>query len=363
MKSHTGKEQLPMSIEGRIRSFAQLGHLFRLFGSTSPYPGLSCGLTEVEYMRFDELLRSAVFRNAWFTEDQVRHMLGSLAGMLSEASLRTWIAAYPHLDGLDPKPRTVGTIMAGNIPLVGFHDLLCVLLAGHLARVKASSDDAGLTPAVVELLRLIAPDLGERIVLVDGKLGAVDAVIATGSNNTARYFDHYFGHLPRIVRRNRSSVALLDGTETDMELEALGEDLFRYFGLGCRNVSKILIPEAFDLDRIFKAIFPWNHLTQHNKWLNNYEYHKAIWLLDQVPLIENGFVLFKEDRALHSPLGSIYFERYSDRTAALADLEEQAERIQCVVGHGFVPFGQSQHPGPGDYADGVDTLRFLTELT
>lgn len=339
----------------------QLGRLFGLFGRQADWPGHACGLNDAEYKAFDEVLLRAQSRNAWFTEENVRHMLRSLAAMLDPGALRHWLAGYPDIER-ERGTKTIGLITAGNIPLVGFHDLLCVLLSGHHVRVKLSSDDAGLTTAVVDLLHLIAPDLAASVTLAEGKLGEVDAVIATGSNNTARYFEHYFGHLPRIIRKNRTSVAVLDGTETDEELTGLGEDLFRYFGLGCRNVSKLYVPQDFDLDRVFKAIHPWASLSLHNKWVNNYEYHKAIWLMDRVPLLENGSVLFKEDAGLHSPLGSIYYERYAQRSAVNDALNARQEHIQCVVAHGQVPFGQAQCPGPQDYADGVDTMRFLLSM-
>jgi hypothetical protein len=281
--------------------------------------------------------------------------------MLQPASLAAWTDGYPLL-AQPREPRTVGIIMAGNIPFVGFQDLLCVLLSGHVARVKPSSDDAGLTPSLVEVLRLLAPDLAEGITVTPGKLGEVDAVIATGSNNTARYFEHYFGHLPLIVRKGRTSVAVLDGTETEAELAALGEDIFRYFGLGCRNVSKVYIPQDFDLDRLFGAIFPWKGIVDHGKYGNNYDYNKAIWLMERVPMLENGFVILKEDAAIASPVAALYYERYTNRSVVEAVLTEKAGAIQCVVGHGHVPFGEGQCPGPGEYADGVDTLVFLLEL-
>ena len=302
-----------MPLEERIAAFVQMGRLFALFGEGQPWPGHSCGLSEGEYASFEECILRAKSRNGWFTEENVRHMLRSLSAMLQLGPLNAWLSSYEDPVGSQttanqqPTTKTVGLITAGNIPLVGFHDLLCVLLSGHRDRLKISSDDAGLINAVLELLRLIAPDLAARVSIAEQKLGEVDAVIATGSNNTARYFEHYFGHLPRIIRKNRTSVAVLDGTESELELEALGEDLFRYFGLGCRNVGKLFIPQGFDLDRVFKAIYPWERIGNHHKWANNYDYHKAIWLMDRVPLLENGFVLFKEDTGLHSPIGSIYY--------------------------------------------------------
>jgi hypothetical protein len=342
-------------------AFVQLGKLFGLFGNGVSWPGHSCGLGQVEFEAFDQAVRSAARYNAWFTEENVRHMLRSLSAMLGEDQLNAWLARYAA-SANSVLQRTVGVIAAGNIPLVGFHDLLCVLLTGHRLRLKPSSDDAGLTAAVVQVLGLIAPDLEERVFVAREKLGQVDALIATGSNNTARYFEHYFRHVPRIIRKNRTSVAVLDGTESREELAALGEDIFRYFGLGCRNVSKLYVPEDFDLDRFFGAIVEWGVIAQHHKWANNYDYHKAIWLMDHVPLIENGFVLLKEDAGLHSPLGSLFYERYRRIEEVRSTLKDRAEEIQCVVGHAGVPFGAAQCPGPTDYADGVDTMRFLLEL-
>lgn len=358
--SHPGTlEPPPLAV--RLEAFVQLGRAFALFGAGAPWPGHASGLTEAEFQAFDAMLRQAAQRNGWYTEANVRHALAALARMLHRDALEAWAARYPALAGAIA-PRTVGIVMAGNIPFVGFHDLLCVLLSGHAARVKCASDDAGLTPAVLGLLERSAPDLAARAAIVPGKLGEVDAVIATGSTNTSRYFEHYFGHLPRIVRKGRTSVAVLDGTETATELAAFGEDVFRYFGLGCRNVGKIFLPRHFDLDRLFGAFFPWKDIIAHHKYANNYEYNKAVWLLDRVPIVENGFLLMKEAPALHSPVAALYYERYDDRTAVEERLAQEAQHLQCIVGHGHVPFGEGQYPSPGDYADGVDTLAFLAGL-
>ena len=223
-----------------------------------------------------------------------------------------------------------------------FHDLLCVLISGHHARVKCSSQDDVLLPAVLDMLERFHPGIRDRVEFVQGKLGAVDAVIATGSNNTARYFDHYFGHVPRIVRRSRVSVAVLDGSESEAELAALGEDIFRYFGLGCRNVAKLYVPRAFDLDRFFTAIYPWKDVIHHGKYGNNYDYNRAVWLLEQIPFLENGFLLVKEDAAFASPVASVHVQRYDEREEVDRELRSNAEAIQCIVGHGHVPFGKSQ---------------------
>ncbi len=375
MHSGTSGKVRSITLEQRIGALVQLGKLFSLFGGNAPWPGHSSGLNEVEFAEFNETVTGAQHRNGWFTEENVRHMLKSLALMLDEQALHEWSNTYqlaigtalsaadqPTTNNEQRTPRTIGIITAGNIPLVGFHDLLCVLISGNRARVKCSSDDARLTPAVVKLLGHIAPDLAAQVVFAEGKLGEVDALIATGSNNTTRYFDHYFKEVPRIVRKGRTSIAILDGSETEEELTALGEDIFRYFGLGCRSVTKLCVPRDFDLDRLFKAIYPWNMIALHNKYANNYDYHKAIWLMDRVPLLENGFILLKEDEGLTSPVGSLYYQRHDDRSALNTSIASKAESIQCIVGHGHVPFGQAQCPGIGDYADGVDTMEFLIAL-
>ncbi len=348
--------QLPFEL--RLGAFIQLGNVFGLFGRSVTWPGFSCGLSEDEYAGFEQAIDRSGIVNGWFTPANVRHMLGSLSAMLEEQSLRSWLPTAPT----PGTQRSVGIIMAGNIPMVGFHDLLCVVLSGHRARVKLSSQDNVLLPAALALLERSAPGINELVTVDEAKLGAVDAIIATGSNNTARYFEHYFGHLPRLLRKGRVSVAVLDGSESDSELGALGEDVFRYFGLGCRNVSKLYVPRNFDLDRFFGAIYPWKDIVNHNKYGNNYDYNKAVWLLERVDLVENGFLLVREAEALASPVASVHIERYDDRATVLSELSSRREEIQCIVGHGHVPFGRSQYPAVDDYADGMDTMTFLKSI-
>lgn len=352
---------LTPALAERVAALSQLGQVMALIGRGTPWPGHVCGLAEEEYVQLDATVRRAHLVNGWFTEENVRHAFASWGEALQADALQRWVNAYPGLTA-QHEARTVGLILAGNIPVVGLHDLLCVWLAGHRARVKCSSQDPALLPALFGVLDRFSPGASDQVEFLSGKLGAVDAVIATGSDNTARYFEHYFGHLPRIVRKSRMSVAVLDGTETPEELAALGEDIFRYFGLGCRNVSRIHVPTDFDLDRFFTAIYPWNGIVQHNKYGNNYDYTRALWLLDGVKFLENGFMLLREDPALASPVASVHYNRYEDPSQLALSLTAEAERIQCIVGHGHLPFGTAQHPGLADYADGVDTMRFLLDL-
>lgn len=347
------------AIAARTAALAQLGCILAAIGRGAPWPGHEVGATASEYEALDALVRGAVQHNGWATEANVRHAFKAWGEALTADALQSWLA--PYADQLEQArtQRTVGLVLAGNVPLVGLHDVLCVWLGGHNAVVKCSSQEPALVPALVQQLDRLLPGTAERVRFASGPIGEVDAVIATGSDNTARYFEHYFGHLPRIVRKSRVSVAVLDGSETDAELTALGDDIFRYFGLGCRNVAKLYVLADFDLDRVFGALLPWAHVAQHNKYGNNYDYTRAIWMLDRIAFLENGFVLVKEDKALASPMATLFYERYADATEVQLTLKEHAHKIQCVVGHGHVPFGQAQSPALQEYADGVDTLEFL----
>lgn len=346
----------------RLAALAQLGTVMGMVGRSEEWPGHSCGLGEAEYVELDDRVRRACITNGWATEENVRHAFRAWSSALDMEALDTWLGAYPTAGGAPGPQRTVGLVLAGNIPAVGLHDVLCVLVSGHQARVKCSSQDPELIPGLLSVLDRFWPGTSGRVRFVTGKLGEVDAVIATGSNNTARYFEHYFGHLPRIVRKSRVSVAVLDGTETREELADLGEDIFRYFGLGCRNVAKLYVPQDLLLDRFFEAIYPWNDIVNHNKYGNNYDYTRALWLLDGVTFLDNGFLLLKQDKALASPMATVFYDTYSSRADLEAELSERSGEIQCIVGHGHVPFGKAQYPALSDYADGVETMRFLLDL-
>ncbi|MCB0762940.1 MAG: acyl-CoA reductase, partial [Flavobacteriales bacterium] len=252
---------------------------------------------------------------------------------------------------------------AGNIPLVGFHDVMCVLLSGHKAKLKFSSDDNKLFPLLLQVLVKLEPQFAGYMDTTDGKLEGFDAVLATGSNNTSRYFEHYFGHVPHIIRRNRHSAAVLTGSESDEELKALGHDIFDYFGLGCRSVSKLYLPNGYDFNTFFGAIFDFGDIVNHHKYANNYDYNKAVWLLNKEDLLDNGFVLLRKSTDMTSPTGSLHYEFYDSLDQVRTDLQARSEEIQCVVGEGFVPFGKSQSPRLNDYADGVDTMVWLAQLS
>lgn len=310
---------------------------------------------------FKNIAESTQHHNAWFTTTEVNKALASLSKMLNKQDLEIW---FEHIN-INPSPKKVGLILAGNIPLVGFHDVLCVLATGNIAMIKMSSADDKLLPALLKQLIAFEPELAAQISYVE-RLKDFDAIIATGSNNSSRYFDYYFGKVPNIIRKNRNSVAVLSGKETTAELENLGNDIFDYFGLGCRNVSKIYVPEGYEMKNFFEPIEQYQKIIDHFKYNNNYDYNKSIYLVNGVKHLDNGFVLVKEDENFVSPLAVLFYEEYTSIEQIEAKLNEHEEQIQCVVSNlplqikkEKVGFGDSQNPKLWDYADNVNTIEFL----
>ncbi|WEK18321.1 MAG: acyl-CoA reductase [Candidatus Pedobacter colombiensis] len=313
---------------------------------------------------FKNLILSASNNNAWFTVAEVQKALHALHQMLNQQDLETWFKSIRVSD----TPKKVGLILAGNIPLVGFHDVISVLATGNIALIKLSSADDKLLPALLTELIKIEPLLADHIVYVD-RLKDFDAVIATGSNNTSRYFDYYFGKGPNIIRKNRNSVAVITGNERKEELALLGHDIFDYFGLGCRNVSKLYIPEDYDIKNFFEPIGNFKDIINHFKYNNNYDYNKSIYLVNLKHHYDNGFLLLTEDESLSSPLAVLYYETYTNLEQLEELLRNKAEDIQCIVSNAplkldtaILAFGQSQRPKLWDYADNVNTIDFLNSL-
>lgn len=309
------------------------------------------------------LIRTAHHHNAWFTPEYTLQSMTSMGEMLNEADLTTWFSQWTDEE---VTPKKVGLILAGNIPLVGLHDIICVLAAGHIALIKQSSQDQKLIPALLKKLVEAKPGFGELIQYID-RLQGYDAVIATGSNNSSRYFEYYFSKVPHIIRKNRNSVAVLTGDETTEQLKALGKDIFDYFGLGCRNISKIYVPEGYEFGTFFQAIEEFNTLADHHKYYHNYEYNKSIFLVNSDKHYDNGFVLVKKDQRLASPLAVLFYEEYQDLETVTAELNALSEAIQCTVSGTSIngetlPYGSAQHPRLWDYADGINTMDFLTSL-
>jgi hypothetical protein len=309
-----------------------------------------------------ELSVAAHRKNNWFTPENTLESLTAIAQQfLSEENLTAWANQYAEPENA----LKIGVIMAGNIPAVGFHDALCVLISGHILLAKPSSDDPVLIPGLLEKLIEIEPEFASHILFVD-RLNDSDAYIATGSDNTARYFHYYFSKKPNIIRKNRSSLAVISGQETDVELFALGKDMLQYYGLGCRNVSKLFVPKGYDFTKFFEAIQPLDSLyLNHHKYFNNYEYNKSILLVNRTVHYDNGFLMLTESPALVSPISVVHYETYENMEEVKNYLSQNAEKIQCVVSHAkelpaAVPFGKTQQPGLSDYADNVDTMNFLS---
>ncbi|RAV29970.1 acyl-CoA reductase [Sinomicrobium soli] len=344
-------------------AFVQLGAFMAQFGTEVPVRNESVAHNDLFYEAFKKQLQLAETHNGWFTPSNLAFALDQWGAALRRENLLDWLSAYPLEKAT---PQRIAVIMAGNIPLVGFHDFMSVLLCGHSVIVKQSSNDRHLLPFLAKYLEHVNPGFRGKIRFTEDRIEDYDAVIATGSNNTARYFEYYFGKKPHIIRKNRNSVAVLNGSETPDRLEALGEDIFRYFGLGCRNVSKLFVPEHYDFDILFRAVYPYKDIIEIQKYANNYDYNKAVYLMSLFKLQDNGFLMLKEDESYASPIATLFYETYSDPRGLQEKLREDAEHIQCIVAEGFpdsgIPFGHTQKPGLKDYADEVDTVDFLLKI-
>lgn len=347
-----------MERENEIKGFVQLGKLMVSLGNENIWTGYSIGATEDEYVKIQGIISKQFVLNGWFTKENVLQSFRSLGELLTEDNLTEWTNNYSYSE----TPKKIGIIMAGNIPLVGFHDFLCVLLSGNKAICKLSSDDKTLLPTLAEQLIQYAPTLQERIVFSSGKIGEIDAIIATGNDNSTKYFEQYFGHYPHIFRKNRTSVAIITGKESKEELTLLGIDIFSYFGLGCRNVSHILLPKEYKIDLIFEAIVDYYPIINHHKYANNYDYNKAVYLMNLMDLLDNNFVLFRQSDELFSPLAMIHYHYYSTSSDIDKYLIEHKNHIQAIIGHDYIPFGEAQKPKLNDYADGIDVMKWLSSL-
>ena len=347
-----------MAYKQHLEAFVTLGTLFNRFSESDT-------IENDEWLKLlEKCLEKAEILNPWFTKANLLFAIQYWGGQLNEKKIQLWQANYK--EDTNYKEKKVAIIMAGNIPLVGFHDMLSVLMAGHSVIIKLSSNDTHLLPFIKKFLAHQDDSLEGKIEFTTENLKGFDAVIATGSNNTSRYFEYYFGKYPNIIRKNRNSVAVLTGNESIAQLEGLGEDIFRYFGLGCRSVSKLFVPKDYDFDVFFTTIFKWKHVLEHHKYVNNYDYNKAVYLMSEIKILDNGFLILKEDTGFASPIATLFFEYYSEQEALKERLQKEEENIQCIVSNGFteneVPFGRTQNPVLSDYADGVDTMQFLKAL-
>lgn len=310
-----------------------------------------------------QLYDAAQNENAWFTKRNIERAFEGLKVLLEKEQFQRWIAQY-ELDDISSKQ--VGIIMAGNIPMVGIHDLICILISGHAAEIKLSRQDSILITYIIDQLIEIEPNWSDYIITTQ-KLNNPDAVIATGSDNTSRYFEYYFAHLPNIIRKNRTSIAVLDGKEDKEDIALLGDDVFSYFGFGCRNVSKLFLPQAYDPAEIFECWKEFSSLMDHHKYYNNYLYQKSIKLIDMEAHLDSGYCLLEENEKMVSPISVLYYSKYDNISNLKDHIDANSEKIQCVVTNlksisGAIPFGMAQSPSIGDYADRIDTMEFLSNL-
>jgi hypothetical protein len=338
-----------MNLEERITTFSELGEILRntLDGKEGRF------LNEL-----NNLIERQQVHNQWFTPDNVRMSVSAIAGELNFDNLKKWTDAYPDINQ-NINPLNVGVIMAGNIPLAGFHDLLSVLITGNNLIAKTSSKDAELIVYLGEIICSINTGFAKKIRFTNNTLAGFDTVIATGSDNSSRYFEYYFGKYPHIIRRNRNSIAVIDGTETDNELEDLGTDIFSYFGLGCRNVSKVYLPEGYDFHIMIKNWTKFSAIAMHSKYANNYEFNMAVYLVNKEKFLDTGFLLLKESYEISSPVSVLYYEYYSSEDGWTDQVNKLQDRIQCITGKKHIPFGRAQFPKLWDYADRIDTFDFL----
>lgn len=314
-----------------------------------------------------EAVQKAYYANKWFTIDESFSALDAIATyFLSKEILSNWTSGYQIKDNVEV--RTIGLVLAGNIPLVGFHDVLCCFISGHNILAKLSAKDEILMKAIVGRLVELNDEIGSRILLSE-RLKGFDAIIATGSNSSSTYFKEYFGKYPNIIRKNRNAIAVLSGDESEADFIALGHDIFNYFGLGCRNVSKLYVPEGYKFDFLLGTLHDhYKELANHDKYRNNFDYNNALFMLNKVKYLMSGSLIITEADAISSRIATVHYNYYSDLLALETELSDKKEEIQCIVtnlslnNHSSFPFGEAQKPSITDYADGVDTMKFLTSL-
>lgn len=348
-----------MTITNRQQAFVQLGLFINRHFSNN------WNQKEERFHKdLTSLIDVAYTFNGWFTPDNIKRALIGISEMLDEKQL----FEFSTLIKEPKKSKNVAIIMAGNIPAVGFHDMLCVLLSGHSVLIKVSSDDPALIPFLAGMVIFYEQGFATKINFSEARLANFDAVIATGSNTSAKHFEYYFGKYPHLIRKNRSSIAILNGKETKDQLMELGKDIFYYYGLGCRNVSKLFVPEGYIFDGLFEAIYDYKYVIDNKKYNNNYEYNRAIYLLDLIPFLDNNFLMIRESKELHAPTSVLFYETYNNKKQLVENIIPIKNNLQCILSTfeinelKIVTFGRSQHPTIFDFADDVNTLDFLNTL-
>lgn len=348
-----------MNLEARIDAFARLGDQIEEYLNGNEISNARGEIGAVIEMQEIE--------NPWFTRENIRRALSGIRAMLKRESLLPWLAKYANLTEKE-KLFPVAIIMAGNIPAVGFHDLLCVLISGNNALIKLSRRDNLLIPYLVKLLNRIEPEFSSRVSFESGVLKNFRGIIATGSSNTGRYFEYYAGKYPHIIRKNRTSIAFLNGNESDTELEKLSTDIFSYFGMGCRNVSKLFLPIGYKPADLFLQNSEFKKIIHHTKYFNNYEYQKSLFTIEKKSVIDTGYFLLQQSDSFAAPISVVFYDHYQSYQDFLNKILDKKDELQCIASSNFlpnmntIPFGETQFPGPGDYADQIDTLNFLLNL-
>ncbi len=348
-----------MTIEQQLTAWSELGKILKAHADKEKWHSGISFISEEQYLSFETRIEKTFYKNGWFEDAEVRNSLDEISSWLQKDTLEKWLSNYSPINN---KEKAVAIIMAGNIPMVGFHDLLCVLLSGFHAKVKLSSEDDILIPALIDYITFIAPFYRDRITFSDRKIGEYDAIIATGDHQSNQAFQTYFSSKPHLFRGHRTSIAIVTGSETKEELKLLGNDIFQYFGRGCRNITHLCVPVEYNFDIFFQEIISFSNVIQNKKYGNNYDYNKAIHLMNLEVILDNNFLLLKKTQDLHAPIGMLYYHEYKNTEEVQEYIKHNEHEIQCIIGHGFNPFGLAQKPKVDDYADNIDTMKWLASL-
>ncbi len=355
---------LYMTTLERAQAFIQLGRFLTSYLQRVKMDPFDLPDTDTDDSILTRAIHSTLSGNPWFILPNIILSLQSVTDSLAKEDIDSFLQDYATRIKETNHPITVGVIMAGNVPLVGFHDFFCVVLSGNRFMGKLSSEDKYLLPALFRLMARWFPEIKHRVSFVEGILSPFDAIIATGSDNTSRYFEYYFGKYPNIIRKNRNSVAVLNGKETPDELVALGIDIFSHFGRGCRNVSRLFLPENYPVETMHLPWSQFSYVMDHSKYRNNYDYYKSVFIVSNIPYRDNRLILMTEDPAFSPPIAVLNYEYYADISEVNALLHQNQEKIQCIVSKDPVidmgiPFGKAQKPFLFDFADGINTMDFL----